>query len=68
MIHIFPNSALRDMNSVHTDGTIEKLSLEIQNDGVLYCSQCIFLLLLKQKWFRNCLIMSETLLFYVFIV
>ncbi len=36
MKHIFPNSVLKDMDSIHTDGTIEKLSLEIQNYVDLY--------------------------------
>ena len=36
MKHIFPNSVLKDMDSVHTDGTIERLSLEIQNEVNLY--------------------------------
>ena len=36
MKQIFPNSVLRDMDSIHTDGTIEKLSLEIQNEVNLY--------------------------------
>lgn len=36
MKHIFPKSVLKDMNKIHTDGTIEKLSLEIQNEVNLY--------------------------------
>ncbi len=36
MKHIFPNSVLKDMDSIHTDGTIERLSLEIQNAVKLY--------------------------------
>ncbi len=36
MKHIFPNSVLRDMDSINTDGTIERLSLEIQNEVNLY--------------------------------
>ena len=36
MKHIFPNSVLKDMDSIHIDGTIEKLSLEIQNEVNLY--------------------------------
>ena len=36
MKQIFPNSVLRDMDSIHTDGTSEKLSLEIQNEVNLY--------------------------------
>ena len=36
MKKIFPNSVLRDMDSIHTDGTIERLSLEIQNEVNLY--------------------------------
>ena len=36
MKHIFPNSVLEDMDNVHTDGTIERLSLEIQRDLNLY--------------------------------
>ncbi len=36
MKHIFPNSVLRDMENIHTDGTIERLSLEIKNEVDLY--------------------------------
>ncbi len=36
MKQIFPNSVLRDMDSIHTDGTIERLSSEIQNEVNLY--------------------------------
>lgn len=36
MSHIFPNSVLNDMDNVHTDGTIERLSFEIQNEIDLY--------------------------------
>ncbi len=36
MKRIFPNSVLRDMDNIHTDGTIERLSLEIENDVNLY--------------------------------
>ena len=36
MKHIFPNSVLKDLDSANTDGTIEKLSLEIKRDVDLY--------------------------------
>ncbi len=36
MKHIFPNSVLKDMESIHTDGTIERLSLEIESEVNLY--------------------------------
>ena len=36
MKHIFPNSVLRDMDSIHTDGTIERLSLEIESEVAIY--------------------------------
>ena len=36
MKHIFPNSVLKDIENAQIDGTIEKLSLEIQNEVNLY--------------------------------
>ena len=36
MKHIFPNSVLKDIDSVYSNGTIEKLSLEIKNEVNLY--------------------------------
>lgn len=36
MKNIFPNSILKDINSVYSNGTIEKLSLEIKNEVNLY--------------------------------
>ena len=36
MKHIFPNSVLKDMNNIRNDGTIEKLTVELQNDVNLY--------------------------------
>lgn len=36
MKNIFPNSVREDMNNVHTDGTIERLQLEIKQQTKLY--------------------------------
>ena len=36
MKNIFPNSVREDMNNVHTDGTIERLQLEIKQQAKLY--------------------------------
>ena len=36
MKYIFSNSVLSDMEEIHTDGTIEKLKIEIENDVNLY--------------------------------
>lgn len=36
MKHIFPNSVLRDMDDIHTNGDIERLELEIENQVKLY--------------------------------
>ncbi len=36
MKKIFPNSVLRDVDNIHIDGTIERLSLEIENEVNLY--------------------------------
>ena len=39
MKYLFPKSVLKDMDKVHIDGTIEKLSLEIEQDVKLYFHQ-----------------------------
>ena len=44
MKHIFPNSVLRDMYNIRTDGTIEKLSLEIHNEVNLYFNNWVIYL------------------------
>lgn len=36
MKHIFPNSVLKDMDNIHTNGDIERLGLDIENQVKLY--------------------------------
>ena len=36
MKSIFPSSVLKDMNNIHTDGTIERLASKINDEVKLY--------------------------------